>query len=398
MKNKSSISVYSEIENLKEVIVHRPGNELLFVSPTNMQKFLFSAIIELSEAQKEHDNFVKKLKENGVKVVYVKDLFNQTIKNVNQKTLDSFFNEFIKESKISNQKYQKILFNFLKKTKKENIFEKIVTGISTKELKINKENDILLTDPMSNMYFTRDSFTCIGNSLTINNMKYYVRQRETLIYDFIFSNHPDYKNCTKYIDRNISYPIEGGDIFIINKDILMIGISERTSKDAILEIATKIKDQKHSFKKIICVNVPKMTNLMHLDTWLTMIDYDKFIYSPNILKELKFFEINLENKIIKGKWINSSLKDMLERMIGKKVTLIPVAGNYSKLSVDIETHFDATNFLTIKPGVVIGYDRNKRTINELKKNGIKVIAFSGNQLSLGMGSARCMSMPIYRKK
>ncbi len=398
MKNKSSISVYSEIENLKEVIVHRPGNELLFVSPTNMQKFLFSAIIELSEAQKEHDNFVKKLKENGVKVVYVKDLFNQTIKNVNQKTLDSFFNEFIKESKISNQKYQKILFNFLKKTKKENIFEKIVTGISTKELKINKENDILLTDPMPNMYFTRDSFTCIGNSLTINNMKYYVRQRETLIYDFIFSNHPDYKNCTKYIDRNISYPIEGGDIFIINKDILMIGISERTSKDAILKIAKKIKDQNHSFKKIICVNVPKMSNLMHLDTWLTMVDYDKFIYSPNILKELKFFEINLENKIIKSKWINSSLKDMLEKMIGKKVTLIPVAGNYSKLSVDIETHFDATNFLTIKPGVVIGYDRNKKTINELKKNGIKVIAFSGNQLSLGMGSARCMSMPIYRKK
>lgn len=85
-------------------------------------------------------------------------------------------------------------------------------------------------------------------------------------------------------------------------------------------------------------------------------------------------------------------------MIGKKVTLIPVAGNYSKLSIDIETHFDATNFLTIKPGVVIGYDRNKRTINELKKNGIKVIAFSGNQLSLGMGSARCMSMPLYRKK
>ena len=343
-------------------------------------------------------NFVKKLKENGVKVVYVKDLFNQTIKNVNQKTLDSFFNEFIKESKISNQKYQKILFNFLKKTKKENIFEKIVTGISTKELKINKENDILLTDPMPNMYFTRDSFTCIGNSLTINNMKYYVRQRETLIYDFIFSNHPDYKNCTKYIDRNISYPIEGGDIFIINKDILMIGISERTSKDAILKIAKKIKDQNHSFKKIICVNVPKMSNLMHLDTWLTMVDYDKFIYSPNILKELKFFEINLENKIIKSKWINSSLKDMLEKMIGKKVTLIPVAGNYSKLSVDIETHFDATNFLTIKPGVVIGYDRNKKTINELKKNGIKVIAFSGNQLSLGMGSARCMSMPIYRKK
>ena len=327
----------------------------------------------------------------------MKDLFNQTIKSINQKTLDSFFNDFIKESKISNQKYQKILFNFLKKTKKENIFEKIVTGITTKELKINKENDILLTDPMPNMYFTRDSFTCVGNSLTINNMKYYVRQRETLIYDFIFSNHPDYKNCTKYIDRNIFYPIEGGDIFIINKDILMIGISERTSKDAILEIAKKIKDQNHSFKKIVCVNVPKMSNLMHLDTWLTMIDYDKFIYSPNILKELKFFEINLENKIIKSKWINSSLKDMLEKMIGKKVTLIPVAGNYSKLSIDVETHFDATNFLTIKPGVVIGYDRNKRTINELKKNGIKVIAFSGNQLSLGMGSARCMSMPLYRK-
>jgi len=92
-----------------------------------------------------------------------------------------------------------------------------------------------------------------------------------------------------------------------------------------------------------------------------------------------------------------SLSEYLNQMIGKKCQLIPVADNYSQVKIDIETNFDATNFLVIRPGVVVGYDRNEYTVNALRKAGVKVFAFSGSQLSLGMGSCRCMSMPLERQ-
>ncbi len=93
----------------------------------------------------------------------------------------------------------------------------------------------------------------------------------------------------------------------------------------------------------------------------------------------------------------ATLEEMIEQIIGVRPILIPVADNFSKEQVDIETHFDATNFLVIKPGLVIGYDRNYRTIQALRNDGVEVLTFDGNQLSLGMGSARCMSMPLFRE-
>ena len=165
-----------------------------------------------------------------------------------------------------------------------------------------------------------------------------------------------------------------------------------------MEIAKYLVKNKHNtFTKIIAINVPHKWNLMHLDTWLTMVDHNKFLYSPNISKALKFWSIDLRTKKQEMVEHNTNLEDLLESIIGVKPVLIPVAGNYSQEQVDIETHFDATNFLVIKPGLVIGYDRNVRTIEALRNAGVEVLTFKGNQLSLGMGSARCMSMPLWRE-
>ena len=141
-----------------------------------------------------------------------------------------------------------------------------------------------------------------------------------------------------------------------------------------------------------------MPNLMHLDTWLTMLDHNKFLYSPNMLSVLKFWELDLTKSDLKMIEKNSSLKDMLKSIIGEEPILIPIAGKEAnEIDINIETHFDGTNYLVITPGVVVGYDRNAKTSQALKDAGIKVLAFEGNQLSLGMGSARCMSMPLYRE-
>ncbi|WP_256998358.1 arginine deiminase family protein [Mycoplasmoides gallisepticum] len=163
-------------------------------------------------------------------------------------------------------------------------------------------------------------------------------------------------------------------------------------------LAEKLRqNDETSFEKIYAINVPKMSNLMHLDTWLAMLDYDKFLYSPNMMGVLKIWEIDLIHPTLIWRELNESLEGFLSMVIGKKATLIPVAGEDStQIEIDVETNFDATNFLVIQPGVVVGYDRNYKTNQALRDAGVKVISWNGDQLSLGMGSARCMSMPLYR--
>lgn len=396
-----SINVYSEIGTLKEVLVHTPGDEIRHVSPSRLDELLFSAILQPDAAIKEHKTFVKILKDNGVKVIQLVDLTAQTFDKAPIKVQDEFIEQWLDEAEpVLDIETRSKVKKYLKSFKTKEMIKKMMAGITAKELKINQKEP-LIVDPMPNLYFTRDPFATTGNGVTINAMKYKTRKREVIFSRFIFTHNDRYKLTPRYFDIVGSKgTIEGGDIFIYNSKTLVIGHSERTNHDAILSIAQNIKDNKEcKFEKIIAINVPPMPNLMHLDTWLTMLDYDKFLYSPNMLGVLKIWEIDLKtDEEIKLVEKDSSLEEILKSIIGKKPILIPIAGkDADQLDIDIETHFDGTNYLAIAPGVVVGYHRNIKTENALKKAGIKVLPFDGDQLSLGMGSARCMSMPLLRE-
>ena len=398
---QKNINVYSEIGELKEVLVHTPGEEIERISPKRLDELLFSAILEPKASIEEHKSFVEILKNEGVKVIQLVDLVAETYKNATEKEKDEFINKWLDEvePKLSNYNRKLVKQHLLNINDIKKMIRKMMSGFYTKEIEGIKSKNELVVDPMPNLYFTRDPFASIGNGISINRMKYKTRRRETIFADFIFSVNKKYKNTPKYFNRNDKYTIEGGDIFIYNKETLVIGVSERTSIDAIKLIAKNIKNNKEcSFKKIIAINVPPKPNLMHLDTWLTMLDYDKFLYSPNMLDVLKVWEIDLTKNKIEAIEKNEPLESILEKIINKKPILIPIAGkNASQLDIDVETHFDGTNFVVIRPGVVTGYSRNEKTIKALKDAGIKVLSFNGDQLSLGMGSARCMSMPLIRE-
>ncbi|OYD26846.1 arginine deiminase [Mycoplasma testudineum] len=395
----AKINVNSEIGTLREVLVHTPGDELKFVSPNRLNDLLLSAIIEPNRAIIEHKKFIKILEDNGVKVIQLVDLIVETFLSVNQEKQEEFIWNFIKNARPAlDQEYSNNVFNFLKSLKPKQMVQKMIAGITNAEMGY-KSKTTLLIDPLPNMYFTRDPFASIGNGVSLNSMKYPVRKREEMFAHFIFDNNKKYKNTPKYFDEAISNGhIEGGDIFIYNSKTLVIGNSERTDREAILDIAKNIKKNGMTqFEKIVVINVPPLPNLMHLDTWLTMLDHDKFLYSPNMMKVLKIWEINLKENDLKLIVKEKTLEKTLEDIIGKTPILIPVAGkNATQIDIDVETHFDATNYLVIRPGVVIGYDRNIKTEAALKEAGITVLSFDGNQLSLGMGSARCMSMPLVR--
>lgn len=397
---KSPIQVFSEIGKLKTVLVKRPGEELSHITPANMNDLLFSAILDWKKAGKEHDEFCRILRENGVDVVYLEDLLVETFTAVDEKQQNEFIKQFIDEADIKDSNLEKLCFNYLKRRSVRGMLDAMIKGITKFELGISHERDLLVTQPMPNLYFTRDNFSSVGNGVVLSKMKYKTRQRETLFSRFIFKCHPKYKNTPIYFDGGKSKTtVEGGDVFLYDEHALVIGVSDRTQKESILAIAKAIKKKANTIlkEKIIAINVPHKWNLMHLDTWLTKVDVNKFLYSPNIANALKFWTIDLSKDKIEMVEHDTTLEDLLESIIGVRPVMIPVAGNYSQEQIDIETHFDATNFLVIKPGLVIGYDRNYRTIQALRNAGVEVLTFNGNQLSLGMGSARCMSMPLWRE-
>lgn len=401
---KNNINIYSEIGTLKEVLVHTPGNEIRRVSPERLEELLFSAVLEPDEAIKEHKSFCKILEDLGVKVIQLSDLTAETYDLLDDKIKDQFIEEWLDQSepKLNKELREKVKKFILSSKNSREMIRKMMSGVLAEEIGI-KQDKALVVDPMPNLYFTRDPFASIGNGISLNSMKYSTRRREVIFSKLIFSYHPKYKNTPRFFDSSdlskSQGTIEGGDIFIYNEKTLVIGNSERTNHEAILSIGKNIKkDPECKFEKIIAINVPPMPNLMHLDTWLTMLDHNKFLYSPNMLSVLKFWELDLTKSDLKMIEKNSSLKDMLKSIIGEEPILIPIAGKEAnEIDINIETHFDGTNYLVITPGVVVGYDRNAKTSQALKDAGIKVLAFEGNQLSLGMGSARCMSMPLYRE-
>ncbi len=406
------INVYSEIGKLRKVLIHRPGDELKYVTPQRIDELLMSAIIEVEQAQKEHDEFTSILKKEGVEVVELADLAAEMYRVLKPDLKERFIKQWLDEAPLKDTKTRNLVIKYLKSLERtpRKMIDKMMAGILYSEIGMkskvvgSKVKDLVI-DPMPNIYFTRDPFASVGNGITLHKMKYKTRQRETIFAQWIFAHHPDYVGTPMYYDRKYKNTVEGGDIFIYSKDVLAIGVSERTGMDAIKQIAYNIaKNKECKFKKILCINVPPMGNLMHLDTWLTMLDKSTFLYSGNIFGVLKIWEIDLlkcknakSPKDIKAVEKKDKLENVLSKVVGKKATMVPVGGKDAlQMDIDIETHFDGTNYLAIRPGVVVGYHRNRKTQNALEKAGIKVLAFNGNQLSLGMGSARCMSMPLWR--
>ncbi|MGX9340844.1 arginine deiminase [Mycoplasma sp. 128] len=393
------INVYSEVGELESVLVHEPGREIDYITPARLDELLFSAILESHEARKEHRSFVESLKGHGINVVELLDLVTETYELASPEARKQFIEDFLEDSNpILSEEKKALIREFFSKLSPRKMVEYMMSGITKYDLNIESKHE-LVVDPMPNLYFTRDPFASVGNGVTIHFMRYKVRQRETLFSLFVFKNHPKLVNTPIYYEPSLKLSIEGGDVFVYNEKTLVIGVSERTDLDTIELLAKNIKaNPEAKFTRIVGVNVPKWTNLMHLDTWLTMLDRNKFLYSPIMLDVLKFWEFDLTEDEPKRKESGASLSDLLESIIGEKPVLIPIAGKGATLmEIERETHFDGTNYLALAPGVVIGYSRNEKTNKALEAAGIKVIPFHGNQLSLGMGNARCMSMPLSRK-
>lgn len=413
--NNNVINVKSEIGPLKKVLLHRPGAELLNLTPDTLSRLLFDDIPFLPDAQKEHDEFASILRENGIEVVYLEDLMAEVLE-LDDAILEKFIRQFIYEAGIKTPKYKHLVYEYLRSfVNKKELVLKTMEGIKLFEINrakrevekslvdlVSEESDFL-ADPMPNLYFTRDPFASAGNGIILNKMYAVTRCRETIYAEYIFNYHPEYKGLVdKYYDRYLPYHIEGGDVLNLNDHILAVGISQRTEAGAIDQLAKNIfKNPNSNIDTILAFNIPSKRAFMHLDTVFTQIDYDKFTYHPGIMDTLQVFEITEgdipdSDEDLNVKEVKGSLEEILEKYLKRKITLIPCAGG-EKTSAEREQWNDGTNTLCIAPGVVVVYNRNNITNNILREAGIKVFEMTSAELSRGRGGPRCMSMPLVRE-
>ena len=405
----SGIHVYSEIKPLKKVLLHRPGDEFLNLTPNTLERLLFDDIPYLKKAQEEHDVFAGALRAEGVEVVYLVDLAAEAL-DTHPKVREKFLKQFIKEGGITSPIVFDLVFNYLNQFKdNRELIKKCITGIDSEDLEgyrpssgffATRDIGKMILDPLPNLYAPRDPFASIGDGVSIHRMYSVTRQRETIFAEYIFKYHPEYKDTPKYYDRYNAYHIEGGDIQVLSDEIIAIGISERTEPDAINLLAKNIFSTKgNKFKYVLAFDIPDERSFMHLDTVMTRLDVDKFAVHSQVMHVTKVFEISKgkseeELNIVE---LSMPLDKLLEKYLNiDKVTLIKCGGG-KRIPAEREQWSDGANLLTVRPGVAIAYDRNHVSNEVFRQAGIKVIEVPSSELSRGRGGPHCMSMALERE-
>lgn len=411
------LHVPSEIGNLKKVMLHRPGDELLNLPPDELERLLFDDVPFLPVAQEEHDTFAQTLRDQGVEVLYLEKLMAEALDAAPQ-ARDEFLDQWIEEAGISGKHAPAIIREYIDSFKDN--YEMVLhtmAGVTKQEVQLpvkssmtlrsivgtdgDTESD-LLVDPMPNLYFTRDPFAVVGNGVNLNRMYSVTRNRETLYGKYIFKYHPDYKDSPLWYRRNSAYHTEGGDVLNLNSHAIAVGISQRTEAAAIDVMANHMfwsHGENCPIDEIYAFNIPVSRAFMHLDTVFTQIDVDKFTIHPAIMGTLQVFKMTPaahENEV-KIEEMNDTLEHTLAKILGlDQVTLIPCGGG-DPIAAAREQWNDGSNTLCVRPGTICVYQRNNVTNDILYKAGMELLVIPSAELSRGRGGPRCMSMPFWRE-
>ena len=407
---KNTICNFSEIAPLKKVLIHRPGEEFLNLTPNTLERLLFDDIPYLKIAQEEHDAYANALREEGVEVVYLTDLAAEAIEAGGRTVRKKFLEQFIEEAGVTSPKIAKHCFDFLNAIKDtRDMVKKCIAGIDISELKklgavsgfyATRDTGRMIIDPIPNIYFQRDPMATVGHGATLHRMWSVTRTRESIFAEYIYNYHPFYDDVKLYYDRTEPYCIEGGDIQVLSKEVVAIGISQRTEPDAIANFAKKLfKDKSNNFKYVLAIDIPDERSFMHLDTVMTQVDVNKFAVQDAIMDISTIYEITPGNG---GEVEIMEIHQGLDKVLAKylhldKVELIK-CGDGKRIDAEREQWSDGVNLLCVRPGVVIAYDRNYVTNETLKKHGIKVIEIPSSELSRGRGGSHCMSMALVREE
>ena len=402
-----NIKVYSEIGKLRKVLLHRPGKEVSRVYPEIFERILFDDIMWLEQARKDHDVFADLLKQNDVEVFYIEKLVAE-IFDEKPNLKKEFLERFIKEGKVTNVSLRDAIVKHFESFKTNNEFvDAMIAGVMKVEVEPKWDNTIeshvlqhddypFYLDPIPNILFQRDPISSVFDGMNVHNMTKETRKREAIFYDYLLQHHKEFKDIKRNIDIDHEGNMEGGDVLVMNKETIFVGISERTTPKAVSVFAEAMLKKHEGLKRVIGIEIPASHATMHLDTVMTQMDHDKFSVDLD-MKDAKYFvyEMTIKDGKLNITTDKQNILAVLKKYVNKDAKLITVAGG-DPVHGKSEQWNDGANCLTLEPGTIFVYDRNVKTNAEIKKAGVKMLYVPSGELGRGRGGPRCMSMPLER--
>jgi arginine deiminase len=425
-----TLRVNSEVGKLRSVLVHQPGREIDRMVPSMMQNLLFDDILFPARAREEHRRFQQILRFVAEEVLEVQDLLEDVLHDEAAK------GEVLRELASSLALTTEVMER-LTALSAEALATALIEGIERPEPTISETHESLfLLPPVPNYFFQRDPAAVVGERVVRSSMATSARAREPLLSGVVFRHHPRFvrpdggsnfwfQEFSAEFGPPVSYArmrptLEGGDLIVLREDVLAIGYTERTEKTTIERLAESLKREKSPVKRIFVVAIPPARSYMHLDTIFTMVSRNEcLLYPPMVLpggaEEADVYEVDLTKREIT--W--TSENDLLSALKTQKMDLEPIpCGGDDPIDQQREQWTDGANAFALAPGILLCYDRNERTSEQLDKHGYEVvmdddlllgktelklwtpkkyaIQLSATELSRARGGPRCMTMPLER--